>query len=29
MSTPAFVVDEVIVTKGRVPSEAEILEALK
>lgn len=29
MSTPALVVDEVIKIKGRVPSEAEILEALK
>ncbi len=28
MSTPAVVVDEVVKIKGRVPTEAEILEAL-
>lgn len=29
MSTPAVVVDEIVKIKGRVPSESEILEALK
>ena len=29
LSTPALVIDEVVKTKGRIPSEAEILEALK
>jgi small redox-active disulfide protein 2 len=29
LSTPALVIDEVVKIKGRVPSEAEILEALK
>jgi small redox-active disulfide protein 2 len=29
LSTPAIVVDEIVKIKGRVPSEAEILEALK
>ena len=29
LSTPALVIDEVVKIKGRIPSEAEILEALK
>lgn len=29
LSTPALVIDEVVKIKGRIPNEAEILEALK